>query len=177
MIFPATSILTLVCLLVAPAFSAPILVPGGSSGITSHPVHAGLEKRSPLFWGQGHHHHNLAASPGRDVLEQSNTRSADSPTESPLSKRTEGERMRLVRRKSIFNKIKDGFKVSLFLSPLPHTLNTVIESRICYKERGPESRHRYQEWYVTFIFRTSSQLIIASKAAQKVGNGIKTGEL
>jgi len=120
MIFPAISILTLVGLLVAPAFSAPIYVQGGSSGVTTHPVQAGLEKRSPMFWGQGHHRHDPATAGDHDVLEYGNlvsrdessileARSADSPSESPLAKR---ESMRLVRRKSIFTKIKDGFKAS-----------------------------------------------------------------
>jgi hypothetical protein len=121
MIFPATSILTLVGLLVSPVFSAPIHVQGGSSGITSHPVHAGLEKRSPMFWGQDHHHHEPATLAGRDVLEYSDLVSRDESSvlearSTPLAKRTEGESMRLVRRKSIFNKIKDGFKASLPLS-------------------------------------------------------------
>ena len=128
MIFPATSILTLVGLLVAPVFSAPIYVHDGSSSMTSHPVHAGLEKRSPMFWGQGHHHYDPATVVERDVLEYSDlisrdessvleARSADGPTKSPLAKRTEGESMRLVRRKSIFTKIKDGFKASFPLFP------------------------------------------------------------
>jgi hypothetical protein len=84
-----------------------------------------------MFWGQGHHHHDPAPATivERDVLEYNDmvarddssileARSTDRLTRSSLAKRAEGETMRLVRRKSIFTKIKEGFQVSCLMVPL-----------------------------------------------------------
>jgi len=128
MLFPITYILALVSLLVIPVLSAPINLQDASSVMTSHPVHAGLEKRSSMSGGHPHHRRSLPTILERDLQEYDNlvardeasvleARSFDEALESELAKRKEGPTMmRLVRRKSIFTKIKEGFQVTTLRS-------------------------------------------------------------
>jgi hypothetical protein len=97
-----------------------------------HPLHAGLEKRSPPFWGQ-HHSDSSSATTKRSIPEYSHlvarqdagsileVRAFDNMGESALAKRTEGLTIvRLVRR-SPKVKIAAGFKVcvSFFMERIP----------------------------------------------------------
>jgi len=127
MLFLTAYILALVTLLVTPVVSAPINVQRSLGIVASYPVHVDFEKRSSIFRTLPHHRRNLDTIPERNVIGYSslitrdeattlNVRSSGDVVEPELAKRAEGQIVRLVRRKSIFTKIKEGFQVTTFLS-------------------------------------------------------------
>jgi hypothetical protein len=127
MIFPTAFILPFLAFLITPIMSAPII---GPRHLTEHPVDAGLEKRSPLFWGQHHgdassavtkrsfpdYSHLVARENAGSVLE---ARAFNDMGESALDKRTEGPTTVRLARRSI--KVRAFFFMELISdNPLFH---------------------------------------------------------
>ncbi|KIM19693.1 hypothetical protein M408DRAFT_182818, partial [Serendipita vermifera MAFF 305830] len=120
MFFTRTFIFSFLALLVTTTLAAPISAPSYSTNtLTTHPVHAGLDKRSPIIFSSDRiptvtkrnvgEYNDFVARDEFDVLE---ARSFDDIADASLAKRQEGPTMvTLVRRKSIAKKIREAFKV------------------------------------------------------------------
>jgi hypothetical protein len=131
--FPMAFILPFLALLITPIMSAPII---GPRDLTMHPLHAGLEKRSPLFWGQ-HHSDSSSTTTKRSIPEYSHlvaredagsileVRAIDEMGESALAKRTEDLTIVRLARRSPKVHISEGFKVCVCLSSLSDPLTSL----------------------------------------------------
>ena len=113
MFYTKTFLFSFLALLITTAFSAPISAPSYSTNtLTTHPVHAGLEKQSPLLFTSDRLPSSSRVAK-RALPEYSPLVARDeSAVLEALEKRDEGSTtVTLVKRKSIAKKIREAFQV------------------------------------------------------------------